>query len=222
MSVHEDTVLRPIDPFITDENDWPDFDLVDVKVLRPGKMLYANLLDSSERNPVQVIGCLELKEDQNHLRAYSITRSCALSQGARSISPRSNVLLTSVVSHVVLDPESASKRVIIDNVTHYAYGQTEDRSVELWVAGKAGWYNISPAKGYVPTFNRMVQAVDMLYFLMDRHRHGKKNLNPSFKNLCEQVGSLTLPHSPHPVSTTNPQPVRLSHTWRLRDERAIG
>jgi hypothetical protein len=93
------------------------------------------------------------------------------------------------VFRLVLDPESASKRVIIDDVTHYAYGQTEDRSVELWVAGKAGWYNISPAKGYVPTFSRMVQAVDMLYFLTDRYQHGKKQFNPSFKNLCEQVGS---------------------------------
>jgi hypothetical protein len=92
MSAREDTVLRPIDPSITDENEWPDFDLVDVKVLRPGKMLYANLLDATERNPVQVIGCLELKEDQNHLRAYSITRLC-LSQGA-SYQFDVNVLLT--------------------------------------------------------------------------------------------------------------------------------
>ncbi|KAF7720282.1 Uncharacterized protein PECH_003400 [Penicillium ucsense] len=153
MSAREDTILRPIDPSITDENDWPDFDLVDVKVLRPGKMLYANLLDATEQNPVQVIGCLELREDKTHL---------------------------------LLDTDSASKRVIIDNVTHYAYGQTEDRSIELWVAGKAGWYNISPAKGYVPTFNRMVQAVDMLYYLTDQHQHGKRQLNPSFKNLCEQ------------------------------------
>ncbi|EPS32508.1 hypothetical protein PDE_07468 [Penicillium oxalicum 114-2] len=153
MSAREDTVLPPINPSITDENDWPDFDLVDVKVLRPGKMLYANLLDATEQNPVQVIGCLELREDQTHL---------------------------------LLDPATASKRVIIDDVTHYAYGQTEDRSIELWVAGKAGWYNISPAKGYVPTFNRMVQAVDMLYFLTDQHQHGKRQLNPSFRNLCEQ------------------------------------
>lgn len=82
MSAREDTVLRPIDPSITDENDWPDFDLVDVKVLRPGKMLYANLLDATEQNPVQVIGCLELRGDQNNLRAYSITCLCCLSQGA--------------------------------------------------------------------------------------------------------------------------------------------
>ncbi|KAJ5690215.1 hypothetical protein N7462_004607 [Penicillium macrosclerotiorum] len=153
MTAREDTVLPPIDPSITDENDWPDFDLTDVKVLRPGKMLYANLLEATEENPVQVIGCLELREDQEHL---------------------------------VLNPDSTSNRVIIDDVTHFAYGQTEDRSVELWVAGKAGWYKISPAKGYQPTFNRMVQGVDMLYFLLDRHHHGKKQLNPTFKNLCEQ------------------------------------
>ena len=96
----------------------------------------------------------------------------------------------SVTHHLcppALNPEALSKRILIDDVTHYAYGQTEDRSVELWVAGKAGWYKISPAKGYLPTFNRMVQAVDMYYFLMDRHQHGKKQLNPTFKNLCEQV-----------------------------------
>ncbi|KAJ5939138.1 hypothetical protein N7466_002272 [Penicillium verhagenii] len=153
MTTREEIVLPPIDPSIPDENDWWEFGLSEVKVLRPGKMLYANLLDANENNPVQVIGQLDLKPNQEHL---------------------------------VLDPEALSKRIVIDDVTHYAYGQTEDRSVELWVAGKAGWYRISPAKGYLPTFNRMVQAVDMYYFLMDRHQHGKKQLNPSFRNLCEQ------------------------------------
>jgi hypothetical protein len=80
--------------------------------------------------------------------------------------------------------------MIIDDVTHYAYGQTEDKSIELWVAGKAGWYDISlPARGFVPTYNRMVQAIDMLYFLIDRHQQGKKQINPSFRSLCEQVSS---------------------------------
>lgn len=74
MTAREETVLPPIDPSITDENDWWEFDLTDVKVLRPGKMLYANVLDASEDNPVQVIGCLELKKHQEHLGASSITR----------------------------------------------------------------------------------------------------------------------------------------------------
>lgn len=81
--------------------------------------------------------------------------------------------------------------MIIDDVTHYAYGQTEDSSVEIWVAGKAGWYRIAPAKGYLPTFTRMVQAIDMLYFLVDRHQQGRKQLNPSFRNLCEQVSPFS-------------------------------
>ncbi|KAJ5457912.1 hypothetical protein N7475_009300 [Penicillium sp. IBT 31633x] len=155
MTSREETVLAPTDPSITDENDWWEFGLTDVKVLKPGKMLYANLLDATEHNPVQVIGCLEpLREDQEHL---------------------------------MLKPDNPPKRIIIDEVTHYAYGQTEDKSIELWVAGKAGWYDIiSPAKGFTPTYNRMVQAIDMLYFLVDRHQQGKKQVNPSFRSLCEQ------------------------------------
>lgn len=93
---------------------------------------------------------------------------------------------------LVLEPDDPYDRVILDNVTHYAYGQMEDRSVEMWAAGKAGWYKISPAKGYLPHFNRMVQAVDTFYFLMDKHQHGRKQLNPSFKSLCEQVRYLAI------------------------------
>ncbi|EKV10661.1 DNA (cytosine-5)-methyltransferase 1, replication foci domain [Penicillium digitatum] len=155
MTSREETVLAPTDPSITDENDWWEFGLTDVKVLKPGKMLYANLLDATEQNPVQVIGFLEpLREDQEHL---------------------------------MLNPDYPPKRIIIDEVTHYAYGQTEDKSIELWVAGKAGWYDIiSPAKGFTPTYNRMVQAIDLLYFLVDKHQQGKRQINPSFRSLCEQ------------------------------------
>ncbi|KGO47938.1 hypothetical protein PEXP_038130 [Penicillium expansum] len=164
MTSREETVLAPTDSSITDENDWWEFGLTDVKVLKPGKMLYANLLDATEQNPVQVIGCLEpLREDQEHL---------------------------------VLNPDNPPKRIIIDEVTHYAYGQTEDKSIELWVAGKAGWYDIiSPAKGFTPTYNRMVQAIDMLYFLVDKHQQGKKQINPSFRSLCEQSAEVFATHA---------------------------
>ncbi|CAG8240527.1 unnamed protein product [Penicillium salamii] len=155
MTSREETVLAPTDGSITDENDWWEFSLTEVKVMKPGKKHYANLLDATEQNPVQVIGSLEpLPETHEHL---------------------------------LLKPDNPPKRIIIDEVTHYAYGQTEDKSIELWVAGKAGWYNvISPAKGFQPTYNRMIQAIDLLYFLVDKHQHGKKQLNPSFRNLCEQ------------------------------------
>ena len=67
MTAHEESILPPIDPSISDENDWWEFHLTDVKVLRPGKMLYANLLEATEEHPVQVIGCLELQPNQEHL-----------------------------------------------------------------------------------------------------------------------------------------------------------
>lgn len=177
--------------------------MTDVKILKPGKMLYANVLEASDENPVQVIGCLELKKNQEHLGACSITVTVTLIVHPARVYQRSCCLF---LHSLVLNPDNASKRIIIDDVTHYAYGQTEDRSVEIWVAGKAGWYNISPAKGYLPTFNRMVQAVDMLYFLMDRHITRRKQLNPTFKSLCEQVGFGpplgSLPLTPDSTSST--------------------
>lgn len=75
MTAREEIILPPTDPSITDENDWWEFSLTDVKVLRPGKMLYANLLEATEKNPVQVIGCLELNKEQEHLSEPSITAS---------------------------------------------------------------------------------------------------------------------------------------------------
>lgn len=223
MTAREETVLPPIDPSITDENDWWEFTLTDVKVLKPGKMLYANVLEASDENPVQVIGCLELKKNQEHLGACSITVTVTLIVHPARVYQRGRCLF---LHSPVLNPDNASRRIIIDDVTHYAYGQTEDRSVEIWVAGKAGWYNISPAKGYLPTFNRMVQTVDMLYFLMDRHISRRKQLNPTFKSLCEQVSIVpslgSRPLTPNSTSSTltaiakrvnNPQ--RYSPSMRL-------
>jgi len=90
----------------------------------------------------------------------------------------------------VLDEDYLSKRIVIDNVTHYAYGQHDDGEVGIWVAGRAGWFSISPARGYRPMFNEMVEAIDLLYFVVDRHqwkRRKRKNWNPSFEYLCDEV-----------------------------------
>ncbi|KAJ9301522.1 hypothetical protein DTO271G3_1657 [Paecilomyces variotii] len=95
---------------------------------------------------------------------------------------------------LVLDEDYLSKRIVIDNVTHYAYGQHDDGEVGIWVAGQAGWYSISPARGYRPVFNEMVEAIDLLYFLADRHqrRRGKrKNWNPTVEYLCDEYVNHT-------------------------------
>jgi hypothetical protein len=91
MTSREETVLTPIDPSITDENDWWEFGLTEVKVLKPGKMLYANLLEATEQNPVQVIGCLEnLPETHEHLGSYRFSY--------RSLSAR-------LLSHSIYSPQ---------------------------------------------------------------------------------------------------------------------
>ncbi|KAI3009701.1 hypothetical protein CBS147346_2039 [Aspergillus niger] len=163
MTSREDSVLAARDPSLTDENDWEEFSLSEVRVLVPGKSRYANLLTASPENPVQVTGCLdEVEEEQEKL---------------------------------VLDPEYLTKRIVLENVTHFAYGQHNDGEVGFWVAGKAGWFSISPAKGYKAIFNDVVEAIDLLYFLADRHqskrRRKRRNWNPSVEYLCEEYVSHT-------------------------------
>ncbi|KAH1616748.1 hypothetical protein KXX21_009711 [Aspergillus fumigatus] len=162
MTSREDSVLAARDPSLTDENDWEEFSLSEVRVLVPGKSRYANLLTASPSNPVQVTGCLdEVEEEQESL---------------------------------VLDPDYITKRIVIDNVTHYAYGQHSDGEVGVWIAGRAGWFSISPARGYRPMFNDVVEAIDLLYFLADRHQpkgRRRKKGYPSVEYLCEEYVNHT-------------------------------
>ncbi|KAE8352992.1 hypothetical protein BDV28DRAFT_134037 [Aspergillus coremiiformis] len=162
MTSREDSVLAARNPSLTDENDWEEFSLSEVRVLVPGKSRYANLLAASSDNPVQVTGCLDEVEE--------------------------------VQESLVLDQDYLTKRIVLENVTHYAYGQHRDGEVGFWVAGRAGWFSISPARGYRPMFNDVVEAIDLLYFLADRHlqrRSKRRNWQPSLEYLCEEYVSHT-------------------------------
>ncbi|GAM35795.1 hypothetical protein TCE0_017f04394 [Talaromyces pinophilus] len=98
--------------------------------------------------------------------------------------------------HLVLDEDYLSKRIVIENVTHYAYGQHADGEIGVWVAGQAGWFSIVPAKGYKPMFNDMIEAVDLLYFLVDRHRNQRprrkrRGGEVTFEYLCDEYVAHT-------------------------------
>lgn len=68
MTARIESVLAAKDPALTDENDWEEFTLTDVKVLIPGKTRYANILSASVDNPLSVVGQLDLvDEDQESL-----------------------------------------------------------------------------------------------------------------------------------------------------------
>lgn len=195
MTSREDSVLAARDPSLTDENDWEEFSLSEVRVLVPGKSRYANLLTASPENPVQVTGCLdEVEEEQEKLGkflSFSSFYSHPMCGVLENETDRGVVCVMLTDCGTVLDPEYLTKRIVLENVTHYAYGQHNDGEVGFWVAGKAGWFSISPAKGYKAIFNDVVEAIDLLYFLADRHQskrtRKRRNWNPSVEYLCEEV-----------------------------------
>ncbi|RAL06177.1 uncharacterized protein BO80DRAFT_420479 [Aspergillus ibericus CBS 121593] len=144
--------------------------------------------------------------DENDWEEFSLSEVRVLVPGKSryanllTASPDNPVQVTGCLDEVeeeqeslILDPEYLSKRIVLENVTHFAYGQHNDGEVGFWVAGRAGWFSISPAKGYKPMFNDVVEAIDLLYFLADRHQSKRKrrNWNPSVEYLCEEYVSHT-------------------------------
>ncbi|KAL2829991.1 hypothetical protein BDW59DRAFT_29226 [Aspergillus cavernicola] len=140
--------------------------------------------------------------DENDWEEFSLSEVRILVPGKSryanllSATPENPVQVTGCLEEVeeeqeglVLDPEYLTKRLVMDNVSHFAYGQHNDGEVGIWVAGRAGWFSISPAKGYRAMFNEVVEAIDLLYFLTDRHkpkRRRKRNWNPSVEYLCDE------------------------------------
>lgn len=60
----EERVLKPLDPVPTDENEWPDFALREVKIFHQGKGRYADILEASSATPLCVLGELMPLEDE--------------------------------------------------------------------------------------------------------------------------------------------------------------
>ncbi|KAL3434911.1 hypothetical protein BDV09DRAFT_168902 [Aspergillus tetrazonus] len=144
--------------------------------------------------------------DENDWEEFSLSEVRILVPGKSryanllTASPENPVQVTGCLEEVeeeqeslVLDPDYLTKRIVLDDVSHFAYGQHNDGEVGIWVAGRAGWFSISPAKGYRPMFNEVVEAIDLLYFLTDRHkpkrssrRRRKSWASPSLEHLCDE------------------------------------
>lgn len=70
--------------------------------------------------------------------------------------------------HLALIDNPAYKRVKIDHVTNYSFGQDDYGRPVIWAAGKAGWYEISPSARYIEYYENMVEAIDLFYFMVDQ------------------------------------------------------
>jgi len=63
----ESAVLKPRDPSITSENDWPEFELANVEV-KDKKGDHSNLLLASDAMPMTITGNLVLNKTQQQFR----------------------------------------------------------------------------------------------------------------------------------------------------------
>jgi len=67
-SVLESAILKPRDPSIIDNNDWPDFQLADVEVFDPRTELLTSLLVANEERTVALTGRLAKSKDRASYR----------------------------------------------------------------------------------------------------------------------------------------------------------
>ena len=137
----ESKVLAPRDPSITNSDEWPEFRLSDATVTLPGSSLKA---------PVSLLFASE---------HYPLKVT-----GKLEAVPKES-------SHLFLLPgKQWTAPIEITNVKSYAYGSYADGSVEIWAAGSAGWYVVSPSRSYQPIYNEMIEAVNLYYFIIDAYQ----------------------------------------------------
>lgn len=139
-------VLKPRDPSVTNTDEWPEFRISNATLTNSSNEL-ASLLTAGEHNPLTLTGTLEPpSKGQAHLWC----------------GPQKNVPKTSITLQVT-------------EILNYSYGAYADGTIELWAAGKAGWFLIRPSKQYRPTYNEIIDAVKILFFIVDAYSTPRKS-----------------------------------------------
>ncbi|KAI4810395.1 hypothetical protein E4T44_10882, partial [Aureobasidium sp. EXF-8845] len=59
-------------------------------------------------------------------------------------------------------------------VKEFSYGEYGDGSLDIWAAGKAGWFTIRASRAYRDTYSDMTQALKLLYFMADSYKAQKR------------------------------------------------
>ncbi|KAK5730991.1 hypothetical protein LTR15_000929 [Elasticomyces elasticus] len=146
--IPESNVLAPLDPSkTTDSNEWPDFELNNVRVHLPDdRAATTSLLVASEHYPVTVVGDVQLQSIPKEL------------------------------SHTIKQQNHGRTASIeILEVRSFAYGQFDDGTIGLWASGRAGWFRLKPARAYREIYNGMIEGIGMLYFVADAYREERKS-----------------------------------------------
>ncbi|KAF1996792.1 hypothetical protein P154DRAFT_579572 [Amniculicola lignicola CBS 123094] len=150
MPTHELDVLTPVDPALSNTDDYPIYPLGDATVYYAargakgnakghgnanGNGGIANLLEAGADRMLRIEGRLEVPE-----REW-----------------RGNLLKKS------FKPTD----VCVTDVQRFAYGVVDSGEVVIWGLGQAGWFEIRPSREYEGIYKDMVEAVGMLFFMAD-------------------------------------------------------
>lgn len=95
--------------------------------------------------------------------------------------------------HLALLDDPTYKRVKIENVTNYSFGQNDDGKPVIWAAGRAGWYEITPSDRYLSHYSDTAEAIDMFYFMVDQYQ----KLSPKRRRLGFMVDPFLRSYQKH-------------------------
>ena len=83
--------------------------------------------------------------------------------------------------------------IVVRNVTRYSYAEMTDGTYMIWALGEAGWFELQPAAHYKATYDDMVQALALLYFVTDIYNEPRKRGGgPSASLIYQEVSARGL------------------------------
>jgi hypothetical protein len=141
----ETSILLQRDPSQLNSDEWPEFELKQAFVFDP---------EDPDRAPVSLLHA-------GRYRPLSI---------AGKLEPPNSRNLKSWL-------DKTSRRAVqieLTDVKEFSYGEYGDGSLDIWAAGKAGWFTIKASRAYRDTYSDMTQALKLLYFMADSYKAQKK------------------------------------------------
>ncbi|KAK6440613.1 hypothetical protein LTR95_003169 [Oleoguttula sp. CCFEE 5521] len=136
----ESSILKPRPESLENSDDWPEFELKDVRVYHScDPSTPANLLEASAHSHLSLTGYLEpVAKNQTKLLLKSTSKRAPL--------------------------------IEIAEVRMYAYGQAKEGRILFWAAGQAGWFTLSPSRAYKAMWEEITEAVTLFYWIADAYR----------------------------------------------------
>ncbi|KAF1357371.1 hypothetical protein EJ07DRAFT_167561 [Lizonia empirigonia] len=144
MPITESDVLKPADPSLH-VDERAEFLVTDASFVYESNGKPANLLVAYADTPLKLQGRLETPRRQH--------------------------------SHYLLQKPYKPTDIVVRNVTRYAYAECQEGSkttYKIWALGEAGWFEIQPAAHYRATYDDMLEAIQILYFVTDIYNEPRK------------------------------------------------